>query len=99
MKKLQRGTIRFETKDSLPELKLFAADVAAEIRVTHRPVKPVVKAAAKIALHRVRVARSPTRQKNLPNVGLVVAIGILEEEHVARFRDDDPAVHEDERCR
>ena len=96
MKKFQSRAIRFETENALAELELFAANVAAEIRVTHRAVEPVIKAATEIALHRVRVACAPARKNGLPHIGLVVAVSVLEEKHVARFRDDDAAVHEHE---
>src|SRR5439155_7977507 len=83
----------------LTELKVLSADVAAKVRITHRAVEPVIKAAAEIALHGVGVASAPARQQHTTDISLEVAIGVFEEEHVTGFRHHDAAVHEHQRSR
>src|SRR4051812_26086277 len=99
VKELQSRAIWLETKNALPELKVLAANVSAEVRITDRAIEPVVEAAPEIALHRVRVAGAPARKNCFAHVGLVVAIGVFEKEHLARFGHNDAAVHEHQRGR
>ena len=88
--------IRREAVGTLGEVLLFAPDLTGETAVTDRTAEPVVIAIGKIARLSMRIADTPAGEDDLTDVGLVVAVGILQEDEVRGLRDDHAAVGEDE---
>ena len=73
----------------------LAADGAVETRVADRLIDPAVEAEPHVARTGVRVAGPPAGEQDLADVGLVVAVGVLEEERVGGLGDDQAAVDVD----
>ena len=92
--KLELRAIGLEPVEPLAELVPLAADRPVEPGVTDDPVEPVIEAIAEVARPGVGVAGAPAGEENLADVGLVVAVGVLEEQGVGRLVDDQAAVGE-----
>ena len=75
-----------------PKPQLLAPDRAIESRVADDPIHPAIEAPSEIAWAGVRVAGAPATQQHLSQVGLAVAVGVFEQEHVRRLRHDQAAV-------
>ena len=97
VQKLDVGAVRSEAEYAHAEVLLLAVDRAVESRVADRPVNPVVKTVAQIARASVRVTYTPSGEEHFANIGLVVAIGVLEEIKVRRVRENDAAAGEGHR--
>ena len=96
VEKLESGAVRGEAIAAHGEVLLLAADLAGETAVADRATEPVVVTVGEAAGLGVGVADAPAGQHDLTDVGLVVAVGILEEDEVRGLSDDHAAVHEDE---
>ena len=84
------GAARLKTKavKALAEVHLLTVHFAVEACVANGSVDPVVEAVMKVARPGVRVVRRPTGEEHLPQVGLAVAVGVLEEERVRSLMDN-----------
>ena len=96
VEELELGAIRGEAVAAHREVLLLAADLAGEAAVADRAAEPVVIAVRKAARLGVGIADAPARDDDLTDVGLVVAIVVLEEDEIRGLRDDHAAVGEDE---
>jgi hypothetical protein len=99
MEKLQDRSIGLKRKTPWPNWSSLPPTVPRKVRVPDRAVEPVVETAAEVALHGMRVPNVPQPGRITAGRPPFVAIGVLEEEHVARLRHQDTAVHEDQRGR
>ena len=88
--------VRREAVERLIEGQRLPADDAVESRVADRAPYPVVQAVLEVRRQRVGVAHAPAAHQRLADVGLVVAVGVLQSDQLASLRDDDAAVHEDQ---
>ena len=70
----------------------LAPDLAFESRVADDPVDPAIESPGQVAWAGVRVAGAPATEEHLSQVGLAVAVGVLEQEHVRGLRHDQAAV-------
>ena len=70
----------------------LAPDLALESRVAHDAIHPAIEAPGEVARAGVRVAGAPATEEHLSQVGLAVAVGVLEQEHVRGLRHDQAAV-------
>ena len=70
----------------------LAPDLTFESRVAHDAIHPAVQAPGEVARAGVRVAGAPATEEHLSQVGLAVAVGVFEQEHVRRLRHDQAAV-------
>ena len=96
VEELELGAVRGEAVATHGEVLLFSGDLAGEATVTDRAAQPIVIAVGEAARLGVGIADTPAGQDDLAHVGLVVAIGVLEEDEVGSLRDDHAAVGEDE---
>ena len=96
MEELQGLAVGRETEGTHREVQLLPADLAGEAAVADGPAEPVVVAVGKVAGLGMGIADAPARHDDLADVGLVVAVGILEEDERRRLADDDAAVGEDD---
>ena len=99
MQKLDVRAVRSEAKYAHAEVLLLTVDRTVESRVADRTVNPVVKTVAKVARASVRVTYTPTGEEHFANIGLVVAICVLEEIKVWRMRENHAAAGEGHRSR
>jgi len=96
VEELELGAVRAEAVATHREVLLLAADFAGEAAVTDRAPEPIVVTVRKAAGLGMGIADAPAGHDDLTHVGLVVAVGILEEDEVRGLRDDHAAVGEDE---
>ena len=89
---LQLRAVRLEPEEPLAEAVPLAADLAAEAGVADDRVDPVIQPVAEVRRAGVGVVRAEAGEEDLPLVGLAVAVGVLEEEHVGGLRHDQAAV-------
>ncbi len=93
---LEAGSIGPEPVHTLRELHRSAVHLTGETGVAHRAPDVVVGAVEQVRRAGVAVADPPARAQHRAAVGLVVAVGVLEQEHVRGGGDDDAPLHEDE---
>ena len=93
---LEAAAVRLEAVHPLAELHLLPVHLAVEARVADRAPDVVVGSVHQARRPGMRVANAPSGAEDLPDVGLVVAVGVLQEQHVRRRRDDHAAVGEDQ---
>ena len=96
VQELQGLAVGGEPEGAHREVELLPADLAGEAAVADGAAEPIVVAVGKVAGLGVRVADAPTRHDDLADVGLVVAVGVLEEDERRRLAYDDAAVGEDD---
>ena len=96
MEELELGAVGGEAVAAHREVLLLAADLAGESAVADRAAEPVIVAVGEAARLRVGVSDAPAGHDDLTDVGLVVAVGVLEEDEVRGLGDDHAAVGEDE---
>ena len=96
MQELELGAVRGEAVAAHGEVLLLARDFAVETAVADRAAEPVVVAVGEAAGLGVRILDAEAGDDDLTDVGLVVAVGVLEEDEVRGLRDDHAAVGEDE---
>ena len=97
VQKLDVGAVWSEAEYAHAKVLILAVDRAIESCVADRTVNPVVKTVAQITRASVRVTDTPSGEEHFANVGLVVAIGVLEEIKVRRVRENDAAAGEGHR--
>ena len=83
---LEAAAVRLEAVGALRELHRLAVHLAVEAGVADDAPDVVVGAVLQVRRPGVRVARAPAGAQNLPHVGLVVAVRVLEEQQVRRGR-------------
>ena len=96
VEELELGAVGGEAVAAHREVLLLAADLAGESAVADRAAEPVIVAVGEAARLRVGVSDAPAGHDDLTDVGLVVAVGVLEEDEVRGLGDDHAAVGEDE---
>ena len=89
---LQLRAVGLEPEEALAEVVPLAADLADEAGVADDRVDPVVQPVPQVRRPGVGVARAEPGEERLALVGLAVAVGVLQEEHVRGLRDDQAAV-------
>ena len=89
---LELRAIRLEAEEALLELQVLAPHCALEARIADDAVHPAVEAPGEVARAGVRVERAPAGEQLPADVGLPVAVGVLEIERVRSLGDDQPAV-------
>ena len=77
MEKFHLRAIRFKTEGAGTEIEFFSTDFPIEAGIANRCINPIVQAVAEVAGAGVRIPRSEARKENLPDVRLVVPVGIL----------------------
>ncbi len=92
---LHVGAVGSEAVKRLAEVEaILAAEFSFKTRITHRPVHPVIETVVQVRGSSVGVERAEASEEYFFDVGLVVAIGILQKQHVRGLRDDEAAVGE-----
>ncbi|CAA9388778.1 MAG: hypothetical protein AVDCRST_MAG64-1080 [uncultured Phycisphaerae bacterium] len=91
---LDLGPVRLHPPDALGEPRRLAADGPVEPGVPDDAVDPVVRPVPQVARAGVGVVGAPAGEQHPPLVGLVVAVRVLQEQHVRGLGDDHPAVGE-----
>ena len=89
---LQLRAVGLEPEEALAEVVPLAADLAGEAGVADDRVDPVVEPVPQVRRPGVGVARAEPGEERLALVGLAVAVGVLQEEHVRGLRHDQAAV-------
>ena len=90
--KFELRPVGFEPEEPGPEPQLLAPDLAFESRVADDAIHPAIEAPGEVARAGVRVASAPATEEHLSQVGLAVAVGVFEEEHVRGLRHDQATV-------
>ena len=96
MLELEGGTIGLKAIATLGEAEALAADFTVEAAVTDGATEPVVIAVGQATGLSVGVVDAPARHDRRADIGLVVAIRVLEEEELGRLRNNNPPVSEGE---
>ena len=95
MEKLEGAAIRFEAEQAGRELDFLTADGAAESGIAVGGVDPIVEAITEVRNASVSVVGFKSGEQDLADVGVVVAVGVLEKNHVGAVGADETAVDED----
>ena len=90
--KFELRPVGLEPEEPGPEPQLLAPDLALKSRVAHDAVHPAIEAPGEVARAGVRVTSAPATEEHLSQVGLAVAVGVLEQAHVRGLRHDQAAV-------
>src|SRR4051812_18530642 len=85
-----------ETIETCAKFNFVTRDFAVEAGVSDDSINAIVQAVLKIAGPGMRVASSPAGEQNFANVGLVIAISVLQEKRVRRLVDDQATVRKRE---
>src|SRR5262249_44942281 len=88
--KFEFRAIGTESIEPRTERQPFAIDGSIETRIPNDAVDPVVEPVMQIARAGVRIARGPAGEQDAALVGYVVAVYVLEEQHVGSLTDDEP---------
>ena len=80
-------------KQCLPEIeRIGGAHFALKSRIAYATPDPVVEAVVQVARPGVGVERAKTSEQNLLHIGLVVAVGIFQKQHVRGLRHNEATV-------
>ena len=90
--KFELRPVRPQAPEAGAKPQRFAADGALESGISHDAVHPAIEAPGEVTRAGVRVAGAPSTEEHLSQVGLAVAVGVLEEEHVRGLRHDQTTV-------